>query len=91
MAERITLAHPFEIGGETVETVSLRRPKVKDLRAIDEAGDGDEFKQAITMIAVLSDMTPEMVDEIDTEDFTMLSDRVRDFFPKAGGSETGDK
>lgn len=86
-----TLAVPIQHDGREIGEVSLRRPKVKDLRAINAAGkDGDELDQSTVMIATLSGLPPEAVDELDTEDFVALSETVADFFPKVEEPETGE-
>lgn len=80
--ERFTLKHPVDVEGETVETVSLRRPKVRDMRAIEEAKDEGEIGQTIALIAAITGLKPEIIEEFDAEDYVALSERIADFFPQ---------
>lgn len=81
-AERHPLKHPVEYEGETIEFVSLRRPRVRDLRALEaKKGEGD-IAQSIAMIAAVTGMPEGVVDEMDAEDYTILSERIADFFPR---------
>jgi hypothetical protein len=81
----ITLKHPIKAHGETVETIELKRPTVKHLRAMDKAaGDVDRVASLISELAVLP---PSSVDQIDAEDFGAISDVIAVFFgnsPLAG-------
>ncbi|MGR3461301.1 MAG: phage tail assembly protein [Roseovarius sp.] len=81
------LKYPFEFGGETVETVSLRRPKTRDLRAIEEAENKGEIEQGMLMICALTGLSPEAADELDAEDYLALVERVGDFFPQAASAD----
>ena len=89
MADRMKLKHPFELDGETVEAVSLRRPKVKDLRAIDAAEEKGELEQGAVMIAAVTGLSMEAVDELDTEDFLAITEKIEAFFPEVAGSKGG--
>lgn len=86
------LAYPLEIvDGEItrqIEAVTLRRPKAKDLRALDGAGDG-KMDQAIVMVSICSGLTVEQVEELDGEDFITLSEAVADFFPAVSPRTNG--
>jgi Phage tail assembly chaperone proteins, E, or 41 or 14 len=70
--------------GGTITIVTLRRVKVKDIKAMEakriEAGD---FDATITLASVLSGLALETLEEMDAEDFVSLSEVVTSFLPKA--------
>lgn len=75
-SDSIPLKHPITSAtGKTITHVSLRRPQVVDMlaarRASGEAGD-----QTATLIANLSCLAPEDIDELDAADFRALSNAV---------------
>ncbi len=74
----IQLKHPLTISGATVSSLSLRRPKVRDLEAMERAGDKDIAK-SINLMANLSEQTPDTIRELDAEDFMALSEVVSGF------------
>lgn len=76
--KEITLAHPIEANGETVHVLTLARPRVKHLKAMDEAT-GDVEKAAM-LIGALAGIPPASVDQMDAEDFAKASEAVADFF-----------
>jgi hypothetical protein len=68
--ERIKLQYPLD----GVEEVELRRPKVRDLRKMDKVK-GDLAK-SVALIADLTELSPDQVEELDAADFTAISDIV---------------
>lgn len=72
-----------------VAELTVRRPKVKDLRVIEAASRGSQLDQGVVMIAQLTGLPSEAVDELDAQDFTIVSEAIADFFPKAKASATG--
>lgn len=69
----ITLKFPFDFGGVTVTELSLRRPKVRDIRAM-EKGKGSDSDRSITMMANLAEVDPDLFDELDPVDFAAVND-----------------
>ena len=85
MNDRVQLSHPLQVGETTVNEVTIRRPKVKDLRALERLrgpGAGD-IDQGVAMAAMLCDLPLEAVDEMDATDFTAISEVIAGFFPRA--------
>lgn len=70
----LTLRDPVEINGAKVGVLRLRRPKVRDLEAIDKIG--GETAKTIALIANLAEWTPEQVRELDAADFAAASRAV---------------
>jgi len=81
----LTLAYPIQAHGEEVTYLTLRRPRVKDLKLLD-AAQGDVGKTA-ALIGSLAGLTPKEVDQLDAGDFTRLGQAVADFLP--GAQPTG--
>ena len=87
----LRLNYPVTVEDRVVSEVTITRPKVKDLKAMDAALDGikDKLDQGIVMAATLTGLPPEVIEELDAEDFTKLSDEVAGFFPQAKAHGTG--
>lgn len=65
---------PIDINGAKVSVLKLRRPKVRDLEAIDKIP-GDTAK-TVMLVANLAEWTPEQVRELDAADFAAASKAV---------------
>lgn len=76
-SKTVTLEFPIQSMGEKVTTITLRRPKVKEARAMDSAS-GSVGKTA-ALIGKLAEMEPSAVDTIDLVDFTSLSEVIEGF------------
>lgn len=80
------LQHPVSIGPATYTVLTCRRPKVKDIAAMDVASkdteNSAELTGAIVLISLLAGIPISVVDELDVEDFTKLSEHVLSFLPK---------
>ena len=79
----IKLGEPIVVGGQKITEVTLRRPKVKDLRALDHLDvNANDLTRGIEMAAILTGLTPETIDELDAGDFAAISDVIAGFLPK---------
>jgi hypothetical protein len=87
----LQLLFPITVEDREVSEVTITRPKVKDLKAMDAAlvGITDKLDQGIVMVSVLTGLPPVAVEELDAEDFTKLSEEVAGFFPQAKAHGTG--
>ena len=88
----ITLSQPISWEGNTVTEVTVKKPKVKDLKAMQAALDGvvDQLEQGIVMAATLTGLPRDAIEELDTEDFTAISEVIAGFFPRGRASANGD-
>jgi hypothetical protein len=78
----VKLAAPILVGGEKLTEVTLRWPKVKDLRALDHLDvNANDLTRGISMAAILTGLTPETIDEVDAVDFAAISDVIAGFLP----------
>lgn len=73
----ITLKHPVKLAtGQTLGKVTLRRPKVKDLKAAQRVSDKPE-EQELALIAQLAGLTPEDIEELDLADYKAIAESFR--------------
>jgi len=72
----VTLREPIEINGAKIGVLTLRRPKVRDLEAIDKIA--GETAKTVALIANLSELPPETIRELDAADFAAASKAVAD-------------
>ncbi len=84
----IRLNYPVdEAGGATIAPpiteVTIRRPKAKDIRALDAAKSEGEAAQGLLMVQLLSGLSAEVVDEIDADDFRVIAEEAAGFFGAA--------
>lgn len=80
----VVLTQPIEVGNEYIDTITLRRPKGKDMKGLSAAmTTGDMMKMA----AKLSGNLPVVFDEMDSYDVTQVLQEVGNFF--TSGPTTG--
>jgi len=70
----LTLREPILINGAKISVLKLRRPKVRDLEAIDKIT--GETAKTVALIANLSELPPETIRELDAADFAAASKAV---------------
>ncbi len=89
--KRLPLTVSITLGDQTLTEVNVKKPKVKDLKTLQDtlAGIEDQLEQGILMAAVLTDLPREAIEEMDTDDFTAISEVIAGFFPKGTASATG--
>lgn len=82
---RVKLVRPFKVKERMVTEVTIRRPKVRDLRALEKIREpgATELDQGIAMAATLCDLPPDAMDEMDAADFVSISEVLGGFLPKA--------
>jgi len=81
--QTLKLSEPIVIGGQKITEVALRRPKVKDLRALDHLDvNANDLARGIEMAAILTGLPPAAIDELDAADFASISDVIAGFLPK---------
>lgn len=68
-----------EIREETIDQVTIRRLRAKDLRMVDRI-DG-KVAQSLALIASLTGLSQTTVDELDAEDVEGIGAVIGDFFP----------
>ena len=90
-AQTILLAAPLEHDGRKITELQIRKPKVKDLKRMNAALDGvaDPLEQGIVMVASLTGLPVEVIEELGADDFTTISEVIADFFPQATARDIG--
>ena len=80
----IVLSEPVEWEGRKITELSLRRPKVRDLRIMEEAATTmpGQLDQGAAMVALLTGIPEGAVEELDAADFTKVSEAIAGFFGK---------
>ena len=81
---RVKLVLPIRVGERMITEVAIRRPKVRDLRAMEKLREpgSTELDQGIAMAAALCDLPMEAMDEMDAADFASISEVLGGFLPK---------
>ncbi|MCH9780620.1 MAG: phage tail assembly protein [Alphaproteobacteria bacterium] len=76
--ETYTLKHPVTDPDtqQELNTLTLRRPKVKDVKLAVQAAKGNDTDTAIHMISYIASISVAAVEELDLGDFAELSDRL---------------
>lgn len=68
----LTLQYPVTVDGKTTESLSFRRPKVRDIKKL-QAGKGSEADRSIALIVDLAEVPPAVIDELDPIDFAAIN------------------
>lgn len=76
VSKEIKLKYPVRLAtGEMLEKLTLRRPKVGDIRAV--AGLATDAEQELEIMARISGLVPEDLDELDIADYKALQEFFR--------------
>lgn len=78
MSVKVELSAPVTIAGVKTSTVSMRAPKVRDMLIMDKNGGSDAEKE-IRLIASLTDLTPDAIEEMTLADYGKLQQAYRGF------------
>ena len=68
----VVLQFPFEFRGESIQTLTMRRPKVRDMLAVEKLTAKDNAEKEIQLFANLCEVVPEVLHELDMSDYTQL-------------------
>ena len=84
----VTLRYPVEIDGATIESLSIRRPIVRDLRAAQrQAGAGaPDAEVELAMFSNLCEVFPETLDAMDLADYLELQRQYERFLSRSSTS-----
>ena len=76
VSKEIKLKYPVRLAtGEMLEKLTLRRPKVGDIRAV--TGLTTDAEQELAIMARISGLVPEDLDELDIADYKALQEFFR--------------
>ena len=76
--QKIKLSSPIKIDGVEVHELSLRSPKVRDLIAASKKN-VSESEREVNLIANLSEVSPEAIQDLDLIDYLKIQDWLKDF------------
>ncbi|WP_462362901.1 phage tail assembly protein [Pyramidobacter porci] len=81
MAEKVTvsLEYPITVGGVEAKSLALRRPKVRDVVAVNKSCDSDAERE-LKLIANLAELAPDELEEMDVKDYAKLQAQLKVFF-----------
>ena len=74
----ITLRYPVTHEGETISSLTMRRPRLRDLLAADRLRGTDAAKE-VRIFANLCEVAPDALDEMDLADYAALQSAYRRF------------
>ncbi len=77
---KVTLEYPIKADGRIISEISLRRPKVKDQIVAEKAADNGPERE-ITILANLSGLTPNDIQELDVADYARVQEVFENFLP----------
>lgn len=83
---KVTLQFPVTLAdGRTIDAITLRRAKVRDLKTAQRHG-ADQVEQEIMLLATLSEerLTPEDIEELDAADYAKLQTEFQRMVGAAG-------
>ena len=76
----IKLNDPVDHGGQTYKELTLRKMKARDLRITEQ--EQNPAEKQIELIAVLTDTSPAVIDELSIPDFNALSEAISEMNTK---------
>ena len=82
----IKLNFPVEIGNVERSTVTMRRPKGRDVKANFRAAGGEQenLEATFKLLADLCNLAPDEFDELDMSDIEQLGEQLEAFMGKTG-------
>ena len=80
MSDTYKLQYPIEVGGEKLDTVTIRRPKRGDYRRIAKVKDQGEA--ADKLMCDLCELTPDQIAELDMVDYDAIGALIEGFLPE---------
>ena len=80
---RLRLLHPVSVAGETHEALTMRRPKVRDVKSAERSGGGSNAETEIRLFANLCEVAPAVIEELDLADYERLQAEFGAMVPKA--------
>jgi hypothetical protein len=88
-SKTVKLKHPIKVAGQEQWEIQIRRPKLGDLKVLDQAGlkfgnQGTEIANlgslVVTAVQRLGDMHPDAAEAIDIEDLKLIAEAMAGFF-----------
>jgi len=77
----ITLDHPVDVDSHKYTSLTMRRPKVRDLKVARKV-EGDALDQDSALYANLCEVSLKVIDELDPVDFEKLDKKYEEMIPE---------
>jgi len=75
----LKLKYPFVTpSGQKIESVTIRRLKVRDIKAVSDQAGGKPADMELLGVARMTGLLPEDLDEMDAADYQQVKDRFLD-------------
>ena len=74
----IRLSQPITVDGQTLNEITLRRPKVRDRLIVERLGTTDAEKE-VALIANLAELPTNAIEELDLTDYVKIQGVLQDF------------
>lgn len=88
MTQTFTLKYPVELKGVTTAELTLRRPKNRDIEAL-ETRKGGATAKSMQMIADLAGVEPDLIRELDVEDMNTIGEWLEPILDPKGQASRG--
>jgi hypothetical protein len=77
-----TLQYPITVDGQTLSEITIRRPKVGDIKRMDKQT-GTQFSKVMWLLCQLAELSPAALDELDVADLAGLTPIIEGFLEGA--------
>ncbi|EGQ8056477.1 phage tail assembly protein [Vibrio alginolyticus] len=88
--KEVKLAYPVEVGGQKIEVLNIRRPKVRDQLIADKQNKSDADKE-VHLMSLLAEVEPAVIQELDLDDYTEVQKVIVGFRKKHSENETSNE
>lgn len=88
MTQTVKLDYPVTAEGRSIDEITLRRPKVRDMLAADGSA-GSEAEKEISMFANLAELAPATIEALDLADYQALQETYKGFLSSAPRTPAG--
>lgn len=86
VAQGVPLAYPVMFDGKTVDSLTMRRPTVKDMLAVESLG--SEQQRELHLFASLCEVNPECLELLDLADYGQLQEVFSGFLRRPAAART---
>lgn len=85
-AGEVTLSAPIEAHGEELYSLRFRKPKGRDFKQISASSMESPFQMILDFAAVLADVPPSAMDELEAADVQRVCEVVGPLLPQSHGT-----
>ena len=85
--QTIELKYPVDSSGKSINTLTMRRSKVKDRLVVAKMKSASDEEKEIRLFANLCEVEQKIIEELDESDYATLQKAYMDFFKSEGISD----